>query len=304
MIDYNVAMDWHAKMWRFMTPEAAHSWAAPYMDGADAQMRRDLDNMAHAMVWSIRAASPFFCSKEILSIIESVTPTVPLNWAPDRSMLPVDDGFVWFEEPSTLIQQESKHPISALSWTVFNRDQQSNRNRQGVDFFMWGRSSNTYALYPYQAQMWRFDEAIDLLVNDGHTATLDGREPEIGNATHALRLQFFASFLTFINETITTRRVVEPSRAARRRFQSQTRQDDVQPIQVIELRRRQYETVEREGESEHRDYSCQWVVRGHWRNQWYPSQGRHQPKWITPYVKGPEDKPLKTPRANVFAVVR
>lgn len=41
------------------------------------------------------------------------------------------------------------------------------------------------------------------------------------------------------------------------------------------------------------DWSCQWIVRGHWRNQWYPSEGRHKQRYVPPYVKGPPDKPLR-----------
>ena len=41
------------------------------------------------------------------------------------------------------------------------------------------------------------------------------------------------------------------------------------------------------------EYSCQWVVRGHWRNQWYPSERRHRQRFIPAYVKGPTDKPLR-----------
>jgi hypothetical protein len=34
------------------------------------------------------------------------------------------------------------------------------------------------------------------------------------------------------------------------------------------------------------------VVRGHWRNQWYPSLNARRPLWIAPYLKGPDDAPL------------
>jgi hypothetical protein len=40
------------------------------------------------------------------------------------------------------------------------------------------------------------------------------------------------------------------------------------------------------------DWSHRWIVQGHWRNQWYARAGEHRPKWIDPYPKGPEDKPL------------
>lgn len=29
-----------------------------------------------------------------------------------------------------------------------------------------------------------------------------------------------------------------------------------------------------------------WIVRGHWRNQWYSKLDEHKPKWIDPYFKG------------------
>lgn len=41
-----------------------------------------------------------------------------------------------------------------------------------------------------------------------------------------------------------------------------------------------------------REWRHRWVVRGHWRNQWYPSLDDHRPKWIAPYLKGPADAPL------------
>jgi len=32
--------------------------------------------------------------------------------------------------------------------------------------------------------------------------------------------------------------------------------------------------------------------RAAWHDQWYPSEQIHRQIWISPYVKGPEDKPL------------
>jgi hypothetical protein len=52
------------------------------------------------------------------------------------------------------------------------------------------------------------------------------------------------------------------------------------------------------------EWQCQWLVRGHWRQQFYGRAGRHVPRWIAPYIKGPHDKPLKPPNSTVFAVTR
>jgi hypothetical protein len=48
--------------------------------------------------------------------------------------------------------------------------------------------------------------------------------------------------------------------------------------------------------NQHIEWSHQWLVCGHHRNQYYPSTQEHKLIWVSPYIKGPEDKPLK-PRA-------
>lgn len=40
------------------------------------------------------------------------------------------------------------------------------------------------------------------------------------------------------------------------------------------------------------EWRHRWVVRGHWRNHWYPSLKDHRPLWVAPYVKGPAYAPL------------
>ena len=72
-------------------------------------------------------------------------------------------------------------------------------------------------------------------------------------------------------------------------------------VRVIVLRRK---ASDGRDVSEQDDWTCRWIVRGHWRNQWYRSTQLHHPVWIAPYVKGPENKPLKMPTKDVFAVRR
>lgn len=79
---------------------------------------------------------------------------------------------------------------------------------------------------------------------------------------------------------------VEYDRAARRRTQ---REGKIRPrVRVIHLRRPAGVQHGPNG----REYHHQWVVRGHWRQQWYSSREVHRPVWIAPHVKGPEDAPL------------
>lgn len=78
-----------------------------------------------------------------------------------------------------------------------------------------------------------------------------------------------------------------PSRPARRRA---AREGRVAPsVRVLALRGVGSGGA---GGGAGREYAHRWVVRGHWRRQWYPSIRQHRPRWIMPFIKGPEDAPL------------
>lgn len=50
-----------------------------------------------------------------------------------------------------------------------------------------------------------------------------------------------------------------------------------------------------EGDARHVDWSCRWIVHGHFRQQPYGPGGSLRKRiWIPPYVKGPADKPLRS----------
>ena len=67
------------------------------------------------------------------------------------------------------------------------------------------------------------------------------------------------------------------------------------PSDLVVVRLRRLSTAVEDTDTPHGDgpdYSHQWLVGGHWRNQWLPSRAAHRLQWISPYVKGPADKPL------------
>jgi hypothetical protein len=76
-------------------------------------------------------------------------------------------------------------------------------------------------------------------------------------------------------------------RNTRRRLEREGKESP--PVRVITLRRPA--NPGGSGESV-REYHHQWIVRGHWRQQWYSSRGVNRPVWIAPHVKGPEGAPM------------
>jgi hypothetical protein len=77
--------------------------------------------------------------------------------------------------------------------------------------------------------------------------------------------------------------------------------------QVIKLRRTYHSSGSAPSHGKKIEYSHRWFVTGHWR--WQPYKNKetkeieHKRLWISPYVKGPEDMPLKT-TPKVFSLVR
>lgn len=70
----------------------------------------------------------------------------------------------------------------------------------------------------------------------------------------------------------------------------------VPDLRVIHLRRALPASSTRDDKPV--EWTCSWLVSGHWRMQWYPSKQSHNPKYIAPFVKGPTDKPLKSPKPS------
>jgi hypothetical protein len=101
-----------------------------------------------------------------------------------------------------------------------------------------------------------------------------------------------ATWLLMGQTLVRSEQLVAP-RAAQRRI---AREDpDLDPtVRYIDLRRARTEPADRtdKDRTSTREYRHRWIVRGHWRNQFYRSRNDHRPIWIDPHFAGPEDKPL------------
>lgn len=100
------------------------------------------------------------------------------------------------------------------------------------------------------------------------------------------RADMFRAMCYLLRQRVAQETTVSPDRAARRRMAREGREPA--SVRVISIRGASASG----GGDGSREYVHRWVVRGHWRRQWYPSIQQNRPIWITPYVKGPEDAPL------------
>lgn len=89
-------------------------------------------------------------------------------------------------------------------------------------------------------------------------------------------------------------------RPDRHRYQRATG-EEASAVNVITLRSPTSSSADRSGDGIARDWQHRWLVRGHYRNQWYPSILGHKLIRVPPYMKGPQNKPLLT---HLYAVAR
>jgi hypothetical protein len=129
--------------------------------------------------------------------------------------------------------------------------------------------------YSYMMRTVPFGEALTIKSADGR---------RLG---HDDLLSLLETALLLMQQPMTASSVVQPDRAVRKRLQRQGQ--EAAAVRVIELRR---PTSPEEPGDGTREYHHQWIVKGHWRQQWYPTRQVHRPVWIAPHVKGPEGAPM------------
>lgn len=103
--------------------------------------------------------------------------------------------------------------------------------------------------------------------------------------------------LRLMQQKLSTKSFGRPQRATRREA---TRLGFPPETEVVIVRLRREGNEHHEPSGEPANYSHRFIVGGHWRNQWYPSEKIHRQIYIAPYVKGPEDKPLIVRPRRVF----
>jgi hypothetical protein len=124
----------------------------------------------------------------------------------------------------------------------------------------------------------------------------------VAHRAQMIERAFVISLFAFMNQPFSTVESHHLPRSSRRRLQRKTGIEDPK-INVISLRRAQHTNGQSKGGT--REWSSRWLVKGHWRSQYYPSKQKNNPLWIMPYVKGPQDKPLKSRNViDLFHVTR
>jgi hypothetical protein len=245
---------------------------------------------------------PVYVALPICQVLDVASRGIP-RLVLQESDVPLMNGFVWFARP--LAMPAPPHDIAAaegmraFSWMRYR----TNPGFDGVVVVFWVAVPNQSRPWPTSVLYWDFGSSWEDF--KPHPSMAHADDPAAAETLLTCR-RYVAALFSFMAQRILVAPARQAERAARKRLEREGWQHEPL-IRVVELRRKERlpnDSSAAVARTDATEWSCQWVVRGHWRQQYYPSLHRNQPIWITPYVKGPEDKPLKPPRATVFAVVR
>lgn len=193
-------------------------------------------------------------------------------------------------------------PVKALAWRWFTVD-----NLPYLGITAWGpslRTAKNEPAGPLGPFIWCcVDEGMKLSQQiEGERLAFDGYADERTREEIRTMKKFVAATSTFLRQRLLTLSADPIERHARKRLAS--RGWNANYVATVHLRRSERKVSETDEEHVERDYKFQWTVRGHVRQQWYPSLQEHLPCYIHAHVKGPEGLPLKPRTTPIMAVVR
>jgi hypothetical protein len=115
----------------------------------------------------------------------------------------------------------------------------------------------------------------------------------------ALEARFWATHL-LMGQTLTQVEPAHLDRAAVKR----ARRTGLPASNVMIVKLRKVERHREQAAEGGTEWTHRWLVGGHWRQQWYPSLGRHRPIWIAAHTKPARPELPLVVKERVYAWVR
>lgn len=265
--------------------------------------------------WKLAIASPFFVTEEMVELLHAAGKTFPPTEF-RREDLPLDSGFVLLAKPLQFNDIHGKeYNWRVFAWSLVGHGA-SPEDVSGIHFSTYAHRDDPDPEWaqldaeaaergiPYRfgtlsllhESIWTFDHDYTGLANwkGGTIANQDEPVTQESVAGSIEALQQMHAFFLLSWQRIADPQPTQASRPVRKRTARLFPERPVPDVRVVTLRRYREDDPEHVADETGRHYSHRWIVNGFWRRQWYPSESRHKPKWIAPYVKGPKDAPLIT----------
>lgn len=306
----------------------AHSKGMMLFDGMPAAGLYAFD------VKTLRQADTFCWFDDPKHAVEAAAASLPTSVRMIRDLTSGQSGWWYFVNPLDVVtvdlEGEGKPPMIALLWAWDSRPVDTEfgqREEFGCMFsaYVWGQyQDGRQGPMPTARFFWPENTSLQSMMlmtareyDDKYQHMKLGEpNPEYMRTRRMTKAdtlecveriaRFFAAGCLWVQQKILSYSKSPAQRHWKKRTEKEQKlQRPISDVQIIQLRRRQVVSTAA-GEDGHtvRDWKCRWIVTGHWRNQFFPSKGKHEEIWIDSYPKGPDDKPLKVPSHRVYAVSR
>lgn len=252
----------------------------------------------------IRQAEVLYVGDEMCELLEWIADDFEPEVLYESDLL-VSDGVVVFSKPQTFVSDTGRTAeYDVLTWSVHEEDEPLktggrvtvSRGSGVPDGYRRGVALNAFVMH----------EGRRLPCFTGG-AVVDEALPEDWRETRSQAFvevrRTFQVLMRLCAQRLVVDGRVDPSRPARRRAKRESVPESSRGVRVVTLRK-ESRPVAADHEPQEVNWSHRWVVKPHWRNQWYPSLGVHRQILVGPYVKGPDTLPLKLPKERGFALVR
>lgn len=251
-----------------------------------------------------RMAEMFFVSPDMMRLAMHASQTLP-DFSLQREDLPADRGFLYTPEPfwnwTDPTDADPAVAVNGFAWALLPagrlHDADGNPIQGMAVSFLLDRDLHFAANTGYTQAMREAGLRDFPRIHERATATVwefgNPLADDLARGRHdgaATTPGLVMKSVWLLMQQPLTDDEPEPfNRGQRRRLQHQ----DIPPgpVRTITLRRKAAPGHAHDTAS-HREYHHQWVVKGHWRQQWYPSRDVHRPIWIAPQIRGPEGAPI------------
>ena len=250
-----------------------------------------VDSYCTRMAIGLHQAELYWISTEFTTLAVAAAQALP-DLSITETELPAPRGFLVWNDPVHELPVNGGHftaDITAASWTQVPG---------GVWIVLYARTEHVTRHTARSGELGR--EIIGFFAPIAPGGGLRyGTNPETPAASSTLSV-LLSTWLLMAQAGVADT-VVQPAEKAVRRAYGRANRP-APDVRIVDLRRRQAPAMPAEANApaRSREYHVQWMVRGFFRDQaWGPQHSLRKRIYIAPYLKGPEDKPLKAPAATV-----
>lgn len=266
---------------------------------------------------SLNTSEIYYCASEMSGLIEHAAKVMDSSDKADSSIFPSKNGFCYFDRGIVFNEYITIH---GLYW--YKMEPEGWESTGLPDMWVVIAFNDTYKepdllsnIYS-DSRLGRWSFCYMTTLKDGNPVVSDTacaisaetakliQEGKVASVEINLEAFVHSLFLLMQQERIVDRseRTSSPNKKRVARLKKAGKTSDVV---VVRLRKARYvgDVESREGGIE---YSVRWFVSGHWRWQPYKNEDGvedYKRIFISPYIKGPEDKPLKISK-KVVAIVK